>query len=181
MSQTPDREESAEPGSPLHSEDEAVSLRETPLEGWVALGIFWLLGITVLIQFVTRYALNDSAAWTEEIARYLLICTVFVGAAASVRSSDHIRVDLVYRYVPKQLGRVLSLCVDGFSLLFFSALLLLSLQMMLRLRDYRMTVLDLPMNLVFGVCALAFGAMAVRAAIVLRDHLRGAGLEQLRD
>ena len=36
----------AEQGSPLHVEEQAVSLRETPLEGWVALGIFWLLGVT---------------------------------------------------------------------------------------------------------------------------------------
>jgi TRAP-type transport system small permease protein len=161
------------PGSPLHVEDEVVSLRGTPLEGWIALGIFWLLGVTVLIQFLTRYALNDSAAWTEEIARYLLICTVFAGAAVGVRSSDHIRVDLLYRYLPERYGHVLALCVDGFSVLFFSALLLLSVQMMVRLGDYRMTIVDLPMNIVFGACALALGAMALRSALVLRERWRG--------
>jgi TRAP-type transport system small permease protein len=162
-----------EQGPSLHVEDEAVSLRETSLEGWVALGIFWLLGVTVLLQFVTRYALNDSAAWTEEIARYLLICTVFAGAVVGVRASDHIRVDLLYRYLPERAGHALGLCVEGFSVAFFSALSVLGVQMMVRLGDYRMTVVDLPMNVVFGACTLALAAMALRSALVLRARWRG--------
>ena len=48
--------------------------------------------------------LNDSAAWTGEIARYLLICMVFVGVSAMVRMQRHIHVDLVYRLQrPEQL------------------------------------------------------------------------------
>lgn len=158
-------------------QDEAVSLEQTSAEAWVALGIFWLLGATVLYQFFTRYALNDSAAWTEEIARYLLICTVFVGAAAAVRAEDHIRVDLLYRYLPKQAGATLALVVDALCVGIYAALFVLCLQMMVRLGDYRMTVLDLPMNVVFGVCALAFASMCVRAGLLLRRHARQGELE----
>lgn len=158
-------------------QDEAVSLEQTSAEGWVALAIFWLLGATVLYQFFTRYALNDSAAWTEEIARYLLICTVFVGAAAAVRAEDQIRVDLLYRYLPRQVGAALSLVVGALCVGTYAALFVLCVQMMYRLGDYRMTVLDLPMNVVFGVCALAFAAMSVRAALVLRRHARDGGPE----
>ena len=44
-------------------------------EDWVV--VRYLLGrsrCVIFYQFFTRYALNDSASWTEEIARYLLIC-----------------------------------------------------------------------------------------------------------
>ena len=53
----------------FHAQDEAVDLSGTALEAWVALGFFWILGAVVLYQFITRYVFNDSAAWTEEIAR----------------------------------------------------------------------------------------------------------------
>ncbi|MGZ5204994.1 MAG: TRAP transporter small permease, partial [Caldimonas sp.] len=68
----------------FHVEDEAVDLSGTIAEGWIALGIFWLLGLTVFYQFVTRYVMNDSASWTEEVARYMLIGVVFVGATIGV-------------------------------------------------------------------------------------------------
>jgi TRAP-type C4-dicarboxylate transport system permease small subunit len=67
----------------------------------VALAFFWMLGLTVFYQFVTRYVMNDSAAWTEEIARYLLIGTVFIGAAIGVAKNNHIQVDFFYRHMPR--------------------------------------------------------------------------------
>ena len=63
--------------------------------------MFWVLGAVVFTQFFTRYVLNNSASWTEEIARYLLVGTVFVGAAIGVAKNNHIQVDLLYRYLPR--------------------------------------------------------------------------------
>ena len=73
----------------FHAQDEAVDLSGTKPEAWVALGFFWLLGATVFYQFFTRYVLNNSAAWTEEIARYLLIAVVFTGATIGVVKNNH--------------------------------------------------------------------------------------------
>ena len=84
----------------FHATDEAVDLSGTPFEAWVALVLFWALAGVVFTQFFTRYALNDSASWTEEIARYLLIGVVFVGASIGVAKNNHIQVDLLYRYLP---------------------------------------------------------------------------------
>ena len=100
------------PDGQFHAQDEAVDLSGTSLEAWVALGFFWLLGITVFYQFFTRYALNNSAAWTEEIARYLLIATVFTGATIGVIKNNHIQVDFFYRFMPKKLARVSASLVD---------------------------------------------------------------------
>src|SRR3954451_4462393 len=104
----------------FHATDAPIDLSHYLTEDWLSLAFFWLLGANVFYQFFTRYALNDSAAWTEEIARYLLICTVFIAIAALVRDDRHIHVDLIYRYLPRAVGRALSMLVDVVRIVFFA-------------------------------------------------------------
>ena len=165
----------------FHATDEVVDLSGTPIEAWAALLLFWALGLTVFYQFFTRYVLNDSAAWTEEIARYLLIGTVFVGASIGVARNNHIQVDLLYRYLPSGLSRWLSRVVDLLRLAFFGAMSVLTLQMMGKMGNYQMTIVDLPMNIVYGVCWVGFLLCAWRSLQVLWRHWRDgyAGVDEL--
>jgi TRAP-type C4-dicarboxylate transport system permease small subunit len=156
----------------FHAVDDEVDLSGTPVEGWVALALFWLLGLTVFYQFFTRYVMNDSASWTEEIARYLLIGTVFVGAAIGVAKDNHIQVDLLYRYLPAGVARAMSVVVDVLRIAFFGAMTVFTLLMMEKMGNYKMTIIDLPMNIVYGVCAFGFAAMTLRSVWVAGVHLR---------
>ena len=156
----------------FHAVDEEVDLSGTPIEAWVALLFFWALALTVFYQFFTRYVLNDSASWTEEIARYLLIATVFTGATIAVAKNNHIQVDFFYRFMPQWLSRGMSLLVDVLRIAFFAAATFLTGQMMQKLGSYKMTIIDLPMNLVYGVVMAGFAAMCLRAIWVMRVHLK---------
>ena len=155
----------------LQIEDEVVDLSATIVEGWIALTIFWLLGLTVGWQFVTRYVLNDSAAWTEEVARYMLIGVVFIGAAIGVARNNQIQVDFFYRYLPGSLGRWLSRTVDVLRIAFFAATVVMTAQMMLKIGNQtRMTIVDAPMNIVYALCLFGFAAMTWRSIQVALVH-----------
>ncbi|MDM0067701.1 TRAP transporter small permease [Variovorax sp. J31P207] len=157
----------------FHAEDEVVDLSDTIAEGWIALALFWLLGLTVFYQFVTRYVLNDSAAWTEEVARYMLIGVVFIGAAIGVSKNNQIQVDFFYRHIPKAMGVWMSKAVDLVRIAFFAGAVIMTVQMMLKIGSRtRMTIVDLPMNIVYGVCLFGFAAMAWRSLQVARIHWR---------
>ncbi len=157
----------------FHAQDEAVDLSGTTLEGWVAVSIFWVLGATVFYQFFTRYVLNNSAAWTEEIARFLLIGMVFTGAAIGVAKNNHIQVDFFYRFMSRAVGRTLSTTVDLLRVLFYGATVVLTILMMDKLgNSSRMTLVDLPMNVVYGVCLAGFAAMTWRSMQVAWVHHR---------
>ena len=156
----------------FHAVDEEVDLSGTPIEAWVALAFFWALGATVFYQFFTRYVLNNSASWTEEIARYLLIASVFTGATIGVAKNNHIQVDFFYRFMPEGLSRFMGTVVDVMRVAFFAIATFLTGQMMEKLGNYKMTIIDLPMNLVYGVVMAGFAAMTLRALWVMRVHWR---------
>jgi TRAP-type transport system small permease protein len=154
----------------FHAVDEAIDLSSTPPEAWVSVLLFWALAGVVFTQFFTRYFLNDSASWTEEIARYLLIGVVFVGASIGVAKNNHIQVDLLYRYLPKAVGRALAVAVDAIRIAFFASMTWFTVLMMQKMGNYQMTIIDLPMNIVYGVVLFGFAAMAVRSVWVAKVH-----------
>jgi len=156
----------------FHVTDAPIDFGAYLVEDWISLGFFWLLGACVFYQFFTRYVMNDSAAWTEEIARYLLICTVFFGVAAAVRRTRHIQVDFLYRLIPPAAGRALSTLVDVGRIVFFAAAVGLTIEMMMRMGNLKMTIIELPMNLIYGVCALGFAAATIRSVQVAIENWR---------
>ena len=165
----------------FHTEDEDIDLRPVTLEGWLSLAFFLLLGMTVFYQFFTRYALNNSAAWTEEIARYLLIACVFLALGIGVMKHSHVRVDFFYRFLPRQMGRGLALTVDVLCTVYYGLCAVLTGLMMQKLGNYQMTIVDLPMNLIYGICLLGFALAALRSVQLTLRHWRSdyAGVDTL--
>jgi TRAP-type C4-dicarboxylate transport system permease small subunit len=154
----------------FHAVDDEVNLFGTPPEAWVSVLLFWALAGVVFTQFFTRYFLNDSASWTEEIARYLLIGVVFVGASIGVAKNNHIQVDLLYRYLPEPVGRAMAIAVDIIRIAFFASMTWFTVLMMQKMGNYQMTIIDLPMNIVYGVVLFGFAAMALRSVWVAKVH-----------
>jgi len=150
----------------FHLHDAPVDLSVYSFEAWIAFAFFWLLAADIFYQFFTRYALNSSASWTEEIARYLLICVVFIALAWAVRDNRHIHVDIFYRMLPAPVCRVLATLVDLVRIAFFLYAVVLTVQMMQKMGNYRMTIIDWPMNSVYGVCAVGFAFAAIRSVQV---------------
>jgi TRAP-type transport system small permease protein len=156
----------------FHVKDAPIDLSGHGWEDWLALTLFWLLAAVVFIQFFTRYALNDSAGWTEEIARYLLICTVFIGATISVRKNSHIQVDVLYRFLPAALGRALSTAIDAVKILFFGYAVWLTWVLIGKIGSSRMAIIDWPIGIVYSFVMLGFFMMCYRAVMAAIENWR---------
>ena len=133
---------------------------------WAAMVLFWILGAIVLLQFGSRYLLNDSIAWTEEIARYLLIGVVFVGSAIAVRRRSHIKVEFFHHYLTSWTSKRLDLLVMLIGILFFAAAAYLCFKLSGQTRA-RMVSIDIPKKVIYYTVAAAFGAMLYYAGYLL--------------
>lgn len=68
----------------------------------VSLGVF---------QVITRFVLEQPAEWTEVLIRFSLIWMVFLGIPAAFRQGAMVSVDVLYRWSPPALRRVLDAVV----------------------------------------------------------------------
>ncbi len=170
LSSKPD--ESAEEIKARFIEDVEVNLSDYSLEDYVSFVIFWILGVVVFAQFFSRYVMNDSIAWTEEIARYLLIAVAFAGAPIAVRKNTHIQVEFFYRFINRSLARVLSTFVDIIRIIFFSYASWISFKIIKIMKAQYMTSLNISMGVVYGVVLAGFLLMTIRAVQVLVRHWR---------
>jgi TRAP-type C4-dicarboxylate transport system permease small subunit len=156
------------------AKDAEVIIEHYP-EDWLALVLFWSLAFIVFLQFFTRYVLNDSLAWTEEIARYALMWVVFIGGAMVTRRNTHIAVELLSNVMkPGRLRSALLAFVDFVKLAFIALLAFVSWTIMERMGIQRMTVFDLPMSYVyFGVAFGCFLMLFRQAQNVWRNARAG--------
>jgi len=133
------------------------------VEDWVTLAVFWGMAICVFLQFFTRYVLNDSFAWTEEIAANGLVVVVFLGAVMCVRLNRNIQVDFIYRLLPARAGRWLQLAVDLVVIVFFAYMTWLMWRYVAIVGKERMITVNLPRGFVFYTVLAAFALMFLRA------------------
>ena len=156
------------------AKDADVTIEYYP-EDWFAGILFWGLAFIVFLQFFTRYILNDSLAWTEEIARYGLMWVVFIGGAMVTRRNTHIAVELLANVMkPGPLRTALLACVDAVKLGFLALLAYFSVTITERMHMQRMTVFDLPMSYVYvGVGLGCFMMLARQIQNVWRNARLG--------
>ncbi len=151
---------------------EKFSYRDYSLEDYIAFIVFWFLASVVFVQFFSRYALNSSVAWTEEIARYLLIVTSFVGSIMAVRRNSHIFVEVFYRFIPRGPAKILVRIVDLTKIVFFAYAAWLSWKILPIMHQHRMVSVNLPMSLIYGVVFASFVLMTIRSVISAWRNLR---------
>lgn len=163
--------EPSEPPPPIVFEDEAVDLSDLRWDDALVLVVFWVLAVVVFLQFFTRYVLNDSIAWTEEIARYLLIAVAFIGSVMAVRKGSHIAVEFLYRWMSRPVRRAVQTLVDVVSVVFYGALTWYCTQLAERTQQMMVSI-DVPKSLVYWGVAVCFAAMTVYASLVALRHWR---------
>ena len=87
-----------------------------------------MLGLMVLItgaQIICRTWFT-ALTWSDEVTRYLLIWSTFLGASVVYRHSGHISVTIVQDAVPPRLSKVLRVAVHVICFVLFAVLLYFS-------------------------------------------------------
>jgi len=135
------------------------------LERWTT-GLSLLIACLMLViasslgmfQIVTRFVLEQPAEWTEILIRLSLIWMVFMGIPAAFRQGAMVSVDVLYRWSPAKVRRVLDWLVCLAALALVGVIIWWGWDYALRGRVQSMAGLE-SVSMFWGYVAMPIGGM----------------------
>lgn len=137
------------------------------------LALLTALLLVVGAQIFARYVLNHSLFWSEELARYLFIYLVFLGAAIVLRREGHIRVSFFVEKLPPGPRRVVAVLGDILLLAFVGIVLIQSVRLAIMVWTVPTAALLIPWTFVYLGILLGMAAMVLVMLGALWRHVTG--------
>lgn len=122
----------------------------------IAAFLLVVMTILVIYQVFSRYVLSNPADWTEELVRYFLIWTGFIGAAYAFGSRQHMALIFVRERFPKNQKKILMVITDVLILLFAVFIIVIAgTQLALSARAELSPLLGISRGLVYAVAPIS--------------------------
>jgi TRAP-type transport system small permease protein len=132
--------------------------------GVLSLSIFF---IAIIIQIVTRH-LGIAVIWTEEVANYSFIWSVFMGAAVMLNRKEHFSFDFVLQKLQGVSKTTLLIVIDSIVLLFSVALFYYGIEAVKNFWNYNWASLP---SMKMGYVWISIPIMGLTMCIYSLNHL----------
>ena len=117
-----------------------------------------LLSILLSVSVFYRYVLNDSIYWSNEVARYMLVYIVFLGATMAHKHKSHIRIDIILGSLSHKNKKYIEMLIGGLFIFFWILVLMGSLKLLPLFLMQKTATLEIPF-------AYPFAALPISACI----------------
>lgn len=131
----------------------------------------------ITLQIVSRVFFT-SVSWTEEVARFLLICITFLGATLAYQQGRHIAVTIMRDSLPPAFKRIVTGAAILVTIAFLVALARVGWQYTMLQSFQKSPSLRLPMNYVYVVMPISAALIAFLSSIDLIRLLAGGGMRE---
>jgi TRAP-type C4-dicarboxylate transport system permease small subunit len=128
--------------------------------------------LTVALQVFSRYVLNASLFWSEELVRMLLTWLTFLGAASAYKAKAHVGIDAFVSFLSPHLQRLLRILVLVLSAVFFLAMLVYGARYCLFSMSLSTTTLGVSKSVPFIMLPVGGALMLLHSLVFLLHELR---------
>ncbi|MBP1932470.1 TRAP transporter small permease [Ammoniphilus resinae] len=131
-----------------------------------------VMSIVIISQVLSRYIFGIPLPWSEELARYLMSYSVFVGAALALRKQQLIAVEFISERLSWKPRRALKVAINVISIILFAILFMKGIEMMGKVGTQLSAGMQIPMSIPYasipiGAILLTMNAVAVIIELVL--------------
>ena len=135
----------------------------------------------VLYQVFTRYVLGSPVAFTEELVRYSLIWTGFIGAAYAFSTRQHMALILVQEKLNQSAKRILTAAIDTLVLIFALFVIVVGgIKLAMSAVHEYSALLGISRGLVYSMAPIS-GVFIILAQIInIYEDLTGKSIEEVK-
>ena len=137
-----------------------------------------IMSVLIIVQVFTRFVIDYPLHWTEELARYLMIYSVFLGAALALRKSRLISIEVIAQSVNKSKQRILRIIVMLFSIVFLIILLVQGIQILGVVKLQSSAGLGISMAVPYASIPIGAALMIINAIAVIFETLKGEPIKE---
>ncbi|MBR2527776.1 MAG: TRAP transporter small permease [Blautia sp.] len=136
--------------------------------------IVFFIGAMVIItsaQIVCRTWFT-SLTWSDEVTRYLLIWSTFLGASCVYKHSGNIAITFIQEAFPPRVTKALRICVQLICFVLFAVLCWYGTEYAMKLKKTA-TSLPVKMKYIFAVVPVSMGICMIHALVLLLKEWKG--------
>lgn len=134
--------------------------------------LFIFLTFLLTLQVVTRYILNRSLGWTEELGQIVFVWMLYFGIAAAVRKRKFLRIEFLLDRVSFKVKRVL-LTIDNIIQGMFNLFMLIPIwQIIENFKNAKTTLLKIPRRFAYIIipCMLILTTVRIVQEVWVLAH-----------
>ena len=145
------------------------------VEGVVSSACLGGMALIIAVQVFQRYVLQSSLDWSEELARYLFIWSVYVGCSYATQKDRHLEVTILRNFFGETVAKYVTLAAYIATIGFCVAVTIWGFQMVnfLAGTGQKTPALEIQMYWVFLSVPVGMGLMAIRTGQRILSILRG--------
>lgn len=80
---------------------------------WISIVLVAAIAVIVSLSVIFRYGFNDSIAWAEDAAKFLMVWLAFTGAPLGFRHGAHVSIELLPPGLPPLVVRLIRVLVHA--------------------------------------------------------------------
>jgi TRAP-type C4-dicarboxylate transport system permease small subunit len=130
------------------------------------------LVLVVLYAVFMRYVLNMAPAWSEEVARYLMVWLALLSAAAALRRGQHIGLNFIVDKNPPLLRKAIKILAYCFILFFFLVVSIKGVSMTIFVAPQRSPSAYIPMWIPYMSVPVSSILMVVQTLMLMLKQIK---------
>ncbi len=138
---------------------------------WALVALMAAMAVLVFANVVSRYLLNYSIIWVEELTRYMMVWVGFLGAGIVLRLGGHIGVDAFQDALPQRAAQALRALIVAALAVTFAAMAWLGVRYVYFAWDQETAVLEWNTGYVYLAIPIGSALLLAHLVFVARSYV----------